>query len=254
MPPFTEKAFAQFNEPELEEAVLPRNLYDEGYRTGIGLNAFINDFGFGIGADFRKGISPYTEMTFTVRIAGLRDPSEQTFIGFFGQQTIPNKYNRAIVFPALIGVKKRLFPEELSDNFRVYASVAAGPALVFTYPYFDDRNDNGFRENFVGSFEQINDVFTGWSDGSTEFGWNGELALGVDFGENFAKLNSFKFGFLFYYFSNGLQILEPNRPNLAQDGSLQQDPITGGVLLEPNTGPRKYFGSPQISFTFGGMW
>ncbi len=251
---FIPAAYAQYNEPEVQRVLQPRNLYNEGFRTGAGLNAFINDFGFGVGGHLRKGVSPYTELTFTLRIAGLRDPSEQTFIGFFGQQTIPNKYKRAMVFPALIGVKRRLFPAKLSDNFRVYTELKAGPALAFTYPYFDDRNNNGFRENFVDNFERINDIFTGWSQGETQWGWNGELTMGIDFGDNFAKLSSFQFGYIFYYFQNGIQMIEPFRPNLDANGNLQPDPETGFVLLEPNTGPRKYFGSAQISFTFGGMW
>ncbi len=246
--------FAQDNEPFIESAIQPRNLYDEGFRTGIGFNAFINDFGFGIGGTYRKGVSPYTELEFKLRIAGLRDPSEQTFIGFFGQQTIPNKFQRAIVFPALIGVKRRLFAEQVSDNFRVYTSAAVGPALAFTYPYFNDANNNGFRENFVGNFERINDFFTGWNDGSAELGWNGELTIGIDFGDNFGKISSFQFGYVFYYFQDGIQMLTPTRPNLDSNGNLQGDPNTGGLLLEPNEGPRTFFGSPQVSFTFGGMW
>lgn len=246
---FCNLAIAQQNvvEPELKEKIEPRNLFEEGYRTGLGVNLFINDFGFGVGGQFRKGIDVYTEATLTLRIASLRDQSEQTFVGFFGQEEIPDKFNRVLVFPALFGVKHRLFPKQISDNFRVFSSASFGPALAFVYPYFNDIDESGFRTvDPANAFvEPINDFFSGWKDGFTEFGWNGQITLGIDFGDNFGKLSSLQFGYLFYYFKDGIQILEPNRLAVDQSGNLQ--------IVEFND-KNHFFGTPHISFTFGGMW
>lgn len=251
---FATHSIAQsIDEPIVTDLVKPRNLYDEGFRTGIGFNAFLNDNGFGIGGTIRKGLQPYTEAFVTLRIAGLRDPSEQIFVGFFGQRTIPNKFRRAIVFPALFGVKRRIFPEKVSDNFRAFISGAIGPSLVLTYPYFNDANNNGFRDIFVDNTERINDVFTGFSESELDVGLNGEFTVGIDFGENFARITSFQVGYLFYYFPDGLQLLEPLRADLTTDGQLQVD-AGGNIITEPFRSPTRFFGTPQISFTFGGFW
>lgn len=250
----TTYSFAQsVDEPVVIDLAKPRNLYDEGFRTAIGFNAFLNDNGFGIGGTYRKGLKPYTEAFVTLRIAGLRDPSEQIFVGFFGQRTIPNKFKRAVVFPALFGLKRRIFPESVSDNFRAFVSGAIGPSLVLTYPYFNDANNNGFRDIFADNTERINDVFTGFSDSEWDVGVNGEFTVGIDFGENFSRLTSFQVGYLFYYFPDGLQILEPLRANLTTDGQLQLN-ANGEIITEPFRNPTKFFGTPQISFTFGGFW
>ena len=34
------------------------------------------------------------------------------------------------------------------------------------------------------------------------------ILLGIDFGENFGRLQTLQFGYNFYYFNKGLQILE----------------------------------------------
>lgn len=264
---------AQFSEPEVRTIDAPKNLFDEGYRTGVGLQLELSDFGFGAGAQFRKGISPYNELLFNIGIAGLRDPSEQAYIDiFFNNRVIPSKYNRVVTFPVALGFKRRLFASQVSDNFRVHTGAYGGPTLALITPYFDDRNGNGYREadirNFA-SFEPVIDIFRGFRDRSWEFGWHGGVFMGIDFGDNFASLQSFQFGYSFYYFDNGLQILEPWEPQRDAQGFIL-DPNGNGILeldpdgdgnifddnneLQPSNGPSSFFGSARITFIFGWMW
>lgn len=253
-------AVAQYGEPEIQSIESPKNLFDEGYKTGFGIVLGLNDFGFGAGIQFRKGLSSYTEGLFNLKIAGLRDPSEQTYIDYyFGSRTIPSKYRRVVTIPATIGLKRRVFAREISDNFRVHTSMSFGPVLAFSIPYFNDANNSGYREESFelgGYRERVYDVFQGWKESETEFGWNGEVVLGIDFGENFAKLQTFQLGYSFYYFGGGIQILEPNEPLRNQFGQIidtnPRDTIPD-FYLEAN-GPSKYFGSAQITFIFGWMW
>ncbi len=248
--------YAQFGEPEVREQPVPKNLFDEGYKSGFGFIFGANDFGFGLGGQYRKGINRYNEGLLTFKIAGIRDPREQTFIDFFGTKTTPDKFKRVISIPVTLGIKHRFLAREVSDNFRFYGTVNAGPVFAYTFPYFDDRNNNGFRENrsdlYRGNFERTNDIFTGWSDGEWELGLTGTAEIGFDFGSNFANLQSFQFGYNFYYFDQGLQILEPAQPRFDNSGQ----PIYQGNELqtEPNYKPKKYFGSAQLSFVFGWMW
>ncbi|MDR9415392.1 MAG: hypothetical protein RI564_03845 [Gracilimonas sp.] len=262
--------FAQFGEPDVLEKDKPRNLFDEGYRTGFGFNISLNDFGVGAGGQFRFGLNSYTEAIVTLKVAGLKDPTEQTFTDYyFGFRTVPEKYQRVLSVPLYVGLKKRFFAEDISDNFRVFSSLSAGPTYAFSIPYFNDVTNNGFRENNIniyGGTEQINDIFRGWKDGESHWGFGGEFVIGIDFGEKFDNLSSVQFGYTMNYFKDGIQVLEPCAPDLSR---LNQDPInpcgfgsnnqvqliSGDVApLEKSNGTRKYFGTAQLTFIFGWMW
>ncbi|MCG8374366.1 MAG: hypothetical protein MI700_12565 [Balneolales bacterium] len=256
---------AQYGEPALQTIEQPLNLFDEGYKTGVGFSFGLNDFGFGAGVQFRKGLSPYTEGILSFEIAGLRDPSEQTFIDYtFGNRTIASKYQRVIALPLSVGLKRRIFAPYISDNFRLHTSMSLGPTMAVVLPYFDDINGNNYREVFefitigeAGGYytEPVYDIFQGWDQATTEFGWNGEIVFGVDFGENFARLQSFQFGYSFYYFQNGIQIMEPQQP-LRDINGLILDANADGLadFYERTNDDVNYFGSAQITFIIGWMW
>lgn len=251
-------ALAQLEEPDVQGKSAPKTPLSEGYRNEIGFDIMLNNFGFGVGGHFSKVIGDYTELTLQTGITGIRDVSEQTFQSFFtGNRTIPNKYERAFGFPFLFGLEQRIFADKISDSFRLYIGGALGPAMAFTYPYLDDRDDNGFRTiqydpqtGFIIGAERLNDFFTGWGDGSTHWGASGELVIGADIGRTFGNRTRVEFGYFFYYFKQGLQIMEPYRPTEynAETGL----PING--TKEKFFDAQQYFGSPQIKFTFGSMW
>lgn len=267
----SDTAFAQYGEPEVQGVDAARNLFDEGYKTGIGFSFNLNDFGFGAGVQLRKGLNPYTEGLLNFKIAGLRDPSEQTYIDFyFGNRTIPSKYKRVVTFPLTVGLKRRLFANQISDNFRFHTSIVIGPTFALTTPYFQDYNNNGYRESNTSQFaefEPVQDIFRGLKDAETQWGWTGDVVLGIDFGDNFAKLQSFQFGYTFNYFRDGMQILEPYRPNINDAGQIIDNNGNGVLELDPNNDglfddsellkandATKFFGSAQITFIFGWMW
>ena len=242
---------AQYGEPKIQEIIEPKNLYDEGYKRGFGFSFNLNDFGFGAGMQYRIGLGPYSEGLINFKIAGLRDPREQTHIDiYFGNRTIASKYQRVITFPATIGYKRRLFASQVTDNFRIHTSFNFGPSFALSIPYFRDFNENGYREDDYTRFgpngvEPINDIFQGWKDAKSEFGWTGEFLLGIDFGENFGRLQTLQFGYNFYYFDKGLQTLEPK--------SVVFDSQGNGDLVDAN-GKVNYFGSAQITFIIGWMY
>lgn len=245
-------AFAQLEEPEVREIDRPRTLYGEDIRNGLGVNIVINNFGYGLKGIYSRIVAPYTEVYFSTGITGLRNVSEQSFQDFFtGQQIIPNKYNRAIGFPFQLGIKQRIFARSVEDNFRVFVSANGGPALAFIYPYFDDINENGFRDVVLDEFDQpqvepVNDFFTGWSEGGSQWGITGELKIGIDFGSGFTSLTRVEFGYFFYWFRDGIQMMEPFRPEFNNQGEI--------IGREPFYEPQEFFGTPQISLTFGKLW
>lgn len=258
---FTCSAVAQIKEPEVIELPDPKTPLSEGFHNALGFDIVLNNFGFGIGGTYGRVIGPYTELTFRTGVTGLRDASEQNFQSFLtGQQIIPNKYKRALGFPFLIGIKKRLFPRQIDDNLRFFVSAAGGPAMAFTYPYVRDTyRENGFRDfqvtpdGFLVPVERINDFFSGWGDGETHWGYNGALKVGVDLGSEFDFRTTIEFGYFFYYFSEGLQIMEPYKPFGYNDEGKPIELNQNGER-NPFYDAQKYFGTPQIKFTFGGMW
>lgn len=245
-------AYAQLEEPEVREAAGPRTPLSEGLRNSIAFDVILNNFGFGIGGQYTHVLGPYTEITFQTGITGIRDASEQNFQDFFtGQQIVPNKYNRALGFPFLLGVKQRLFAHSIEDNFRFFLASSAGPVMAFVFPYINDEDENGYRSTapvngFLVYTERINDFFSGWKDGYTTWGAAGELKIGVDLGSNFKRQTTVEFGYMFYYFDQGIQIMQPVRPIYDNQGNVAE---TEEFFSEQN-----YFGTPQISIKFGGMW
>lgn|SRR5690625_137626 len=255
---------AQIAEPEVRGTPDARSPLDENLNNGISLNVLLNNFGVGIGGEYKRMLSREMEGTLTLRITGLRDVSEQTFTDFwFGQQVVPNKYRRAFSIPMMVGVRHRLFADQVADNYRFYISGDLGPVLAFSYPYFDDVNEDGYRFNFpeIGLVEPVNDVFTGLGDGSWHLGLAGEVRLSLDIGENFSRLTSVQLGFMGYYFNQGIQMMQPYEPVLSQDPESNfpfehtdpDDPV-GSIVMKPFFDAQKFFGTPQISFIFGRMW
>lgn len=256
----SQNLFAQVEEPELRVEERTSTPLNQLYNSGLTFDVVFNNFGFGLGGQYRKVLGSQSEGFMTLRVTGLRDASEQTFTSFFGQQVVPNKYQRAFAFPAMVGMRKRLFADRVQERYRFFVSASAGGVAAFSYPYFDDRNDNGFREQFDNNFEQVNDIFTGLSEGNWHFGGAGELKLGVDFGRNFSGVTSVEFGYYAYYFPEGIQMMMPTQPDLLDNvmpgqSRFQEDPNNPGELLvEPFFDPQKFFGTPQLTLTFGKLW
>lgn len=258
---------AQIVEPSVQPPSDPRTPMSEGLRAGIGLDVMFNNYGFGVGAEFRRVLAPMRDGYLSVGITGLRDVSEQTFTDFFfGQQIVPNKFQRGFSFPVVAGVRQRLFARQVADNYRFHVSAGLGPVFAFTYPYFKDENENGYREDLrefgISYVEPINDVLSGWGDGSWHIGAAGELKINLDMGSRFANLSTIQFGYLFYYFGEGLQMMEPSRP-VRRSGALPGEfPYetrpngTGGteLVMEPANSTQRFFGTPQIRLIFGRMW
>lgn len=248
---------AQTNEPPTRATPDPETYQKKDLSYGVGFHLFINNFGFGLGSQYRRVVGPYSQMTATLDITGVRDVSEQRF-QFFNQQVIPNKYRRVIGLPIMLGYKQRLFPQEIADNFRLYGMVEGGGIMAFVIPYFKDLNGNGFRDDRrtlpAGvPAEPINDIFQGWGNADIQWGYSGSVKIGVDFGTNFEKLSSVEFGYNFFYFPDGIQMMEPSSPVMDENNEpIRED---GQIVTEPtDNDPMHYFGTPQISLVFGSFW
>ncbi len=273
------EANAQLKEPDVRAIDEPISPFGQGFRNRIGASFILNNFGFGMNGIYARAIGPFTEITFTAAITGIRDASAQDFVYFrTGRKVVPNKYRRALGFPLMIGIEQRVFPYAIADNFRFFVSADAGPAFAFTYPYFDDTfQDNGYRDRaivlsqplpptgqrvVVDRFflEETNSFFSGWGEGDWHVGFAGDISIGVDFGTDFSSQATFEIGYFFYYYPDGLQIMEPFK----KDPSIG-DVIPGYTLIRelpngaevyategqvPFFDEQSYFGTPVIKFTY----
>ncbi len=249
---------AQYIEPDIRPASQPVSPLDFDLRNGATLNLNITNYGFGIGGQYRRVLSPMTELAFELQITNVKDSREQAFFSFFGQQIIPNKFNRVLSFPVLTGVRHRILSRYIEDNFRIYLQGMAGPAFTFVYPYFEDvlftaenfpnaQNPDGLPLGVRINDRQINDVFQGWSDGEIVWGYAGKISASVDFGSGFSTLTSLEFGVNILYYPNGLQIMEPNSIQVFE-GRVVGREIGGGFSAD------KWYLTPTITLMFGGMW
>lgn len=108
----------------------------------------LTEDGLGGGVGGRLGLSRDLSLTAEVSAAAARDAREQRFfVGFFGDTVTPFKRSYAVLVPLLVGLEHRLFRADVEDNFRPYVALAAGPTLAVQWPYFDDRNGNGTRDD-----------------------------------------------------------------------------------------------------------
>ncbi len=244
-------------EPELAEVERALSPRDYDIRNGLGFRMQLNNFGFGIGAEYRRVLSRYTKGSIEFQISGVRDESEQSFQGYWGYTVIPNKHNRVMSFPVMLGVSRRLFPNQLSDNFRLFVQASGGPVPAYVYPYYDhDMFNMGFRPQFQGLSQQHYDVFQGWGEGTFIFGAAGQLAIGANLGGDFGNIQTIRIGYYFNYFPDGIQMMEPYRPGeLIMDFDFDRPPEQQAPgVLEPASDKQFFFGTPHITFVFGAMW
>ncbi len=235
-------------EPDLAEMERPITHSELGIRNGIGFRFQLNNFGFGIGGEYRRVLSRYTKGLFEFQISSIRDESEQTFQSYWGYSVIPNKYNRVLVFPVMLGVSRRMFAEQLSDNFRLFVQASGGPSPAFVYPYYNhDLFDLGFLPQ---GYQRHYDVFQGWGDGEFILGATGQLSIGANVGGDFGNIQSIRIGYFFHYYPQGIQVMEPKR-------SLRPDippEFQSPALIEDAASKQTFFGTPHITFVFGAMW
>ncbi len=248
-------------EPELLPISQPNSGFAEGLKNAMAFTISINNFGFAIGAEYRRSISPFTDLIFETQWAGLKDDTEQSFQYVTGQQVVPNKQNRVMAFPMLAGVRKRVFAEQVTDNLRIYVSGQAGPTFAFAYPYYNQSqyadipyfffdDPNTFYPGPVPGRDPIiypNEALSGWGQGEWIRGMAGQFALNADFGAGFKALQSLKIGYAYQYYPEGIQVLEAVRvvdyyPQVQAYGVVKGSP------------KQKFFATPVITLVLGGMW
>lgn len=194
------------------------------YGNGIGLDVVLTNSGFGLGGYYARAVGETTSLIAEFVLTSVKDEREQRFFGYFGESVIPNKQNYFHVVPVLVGLQKRLFKESIHDNFRPYLQASAGPTFGWTSPYYRDEDGNGLRD----SSERSYDIISAATKGSGRFGLGGAISIGANFGLSRKITQGLRFGYTFFWFTEGVQLLEPRVK-----------------------GADQFFGTPTVTITFG---
>jgi len=198
------------------------------YGSGMGFQVVLTNSGFGLGGYYMRSVDPITSLMLDIGIGSGKDERELRFYrSQFGGSFIPNKANYLLMAPLHVGFQKRLFMNQIEDNFRPFLQVTLGPTLGLEYPYFRDENGNGSFDDGERTYDPVGGVVRG----SFRFGVGGLLAIGAHFGMGSRLSQSVRIGYAFTYFSDGVQLLESSV-----------------------RGPQRFFGTPSLSILFGRLF
>ncbi len=198
------------------------------YGTGGGMTVLITNNGFGLGGYYSRAVNDASSFWVEASLGPGKDEQELKLFNRFGGGFVQFKRNYFLMLPVAVGMQRRLFRENIEDNFRPYMQLSGGPTLGWAYPYFDDANGNDRFDEFT---EERLGVFSALPQGEMHFGLGGTLALGAYFGLSRRVTQGVRFGYTFTYFFKAVQLLEP--------------------AVKP---PQHFFGTPSISLTFGRLF
>ena len=198
------------------------------YGSGLGAQILLTNNGFGLGAYGRIALGETTSLLLETSLGAGKDEQELKFFRGFGDGFIPNKHNYLLILPLHFGLERRLFRDQIEDNFRPYLQFTGGPTLGWEYPYFEDRNGN---EIFDEDIDRRYDTISAFPKGTPRFGFGGTVAVGAFFGLSQRVTQGVRFGYTFAYFAEGVQLLEPDVKEAQQ-----------------------LFGSPVITIAFGRLF
>jgi hypothetical protein len=194
------------------------------FDTGGGVAVLLTEFGLGAGALYRVGVGSATSLLVEASLGAGRDEREQQFfVGLFGETVTPFKRNYVLMAPVHVGLERRLFQEAIEDDFRPFVQLTAGPTVAYQWPYFDDANGDGLRDEG----EERLGPWRGLGRGDVRMGAGGTIAVGAYFGRGRAS-QGLRFGYAGSYFFEPVELLE-------------EDPEVEGPT-------RRFFGTPVVSF------
>lgn len=173
---------------------------------GLGGQVLLTNSGFGLGVFVRRRVQDDRVATFELSLSSIEDEREVAFFDRFGERDVPNKASYLIEIPFRIGLERRLFRSRIEDNFRPFVHVAGGPVIGWTYPYYDDENENGVLD----TNEPTYDILSGIRRGHVVPGVGAALSVGANFGPLSGSTQGIRLGFQVTRFRDDIDLLEPS--------------------------------------------
>ena len=157
-------------------------------KNSWGVDLLVSAGGFGLGTFYRHEYSDNLSGFIDFSISEAKDDDEKDLVDIFGIPFTPGKVNRFLVMPLFVGIQKRLFQDDILDNFRPYVNAAAGPTMIYVFPY----NEEYFRA--LGK-------------GHPQYTFGGYVGIGAFFGSERASLLGLNLRYYFVPFPSGIESL-----------------------------------------------
>lgn len=169
-----------------------------------GLDVLISEDGFGLGTFYQREFHPDWHGFATFSISESKDEREVERYDPFTQRTyVPDKLNRFLVMPLMVGIQHRLFREEIMETFRPYINAGVGPAMIFASPAAEVI----FHSADFIEHRQV-EFFRSLGRGKAHYTAGGFIGVGANFGSERSNLMGVNFRYYFtYLFGDGLPSL-----------------------------------------------
>ncbi len=153
-----------------------------------GLDLLISNGGFGLGLFYRHEYSRDLSGFVDFSVAEAKDDDEKDFVDYYGRIVTPGKINRFLSIPLYVGLQQRLFSDDIVDNFRPYVNAAAGPTMIYVFPYNQE-------------------YFSAIGNGHPEYTFGGYVGVGAFFGSERSSLLGVNLRYYYIPFPSGLESL-----------------------------------------------
>jgi hypothetical protein len=157
------------------------------FHNSWGINLLVSTNGFGLGPFYRHEYSSDLSGFLDFSISEAKDDDEKDYYDYYtGQRYTPGKVNRFLVLPLFVGIEKRLWADDIMDNFRPYLNAAAGPTMIYVFPYNEE-------------------YFSALGHGSPKYTFGGYIGMGAFFGSERSNLLGLSIRYYFIPYPGGLE-------------------------------------------------
>lgn len=186
--------------------------------SALGIDLLVSTNGFGAGTFYRHEYTDDFSGYIDFSISEAKDDDEVEFFDpYYGTSFTPGKVNRFLVMPLFVGIQQRLFSDDIIDNFRPYVNIAAGPAMIYAFPYDLE-------------------YFSALGKGQPKYTFGGYIGAGAYFGSERSSLLGLNIRYSYIPYAGGLESMAKTTP-------------AGTYTVQ-----KKQFGSLSITLSFGTAW
>lgn len=159
------------------------------FLNSIGADLMISAGGFGGGLFYRHEYSDDFSGFVDFSISESKDDDEVEYFDYYGNRFTYGKINRFLVIPISLGIQKRLFKDDILDNFRPYVMAGAGPTMIYVFPYNEE-------------------YFSALGKGQLKYTLGGYVGAGAFFGSERSSLLGLNVRYYFVPYPAGLESLQ----------------------------------------------
>jgi hypothetical protein len=177
--------------------------------NSLGIDVLASAGGFGLGAFYRHEYSDDLSSYVDFSISEAGDDAEKEYIDYFGNRYVPGKVNRFLVLPLFVGLERRLFKDDIVDNFRPYINIAVGPSMIYVFP-------------------NNQEYFSAIGKGTPKYTLGGYAGFGAYFGTEHARILGLNIRYYYLPYPKGLEDLQ-GQPKKEFGGFYLTLNIGGGI-------------------------